>query len=110
PALVVVESAGLRPRAERQHRRGVALPLEAVRRREQVNAAALVIAEVLPALGRGCLRIPERVAEAADVLRDDDVAAPVDDAPPEIRVLEMDAVERRVDGEVIVFHGVVDAN
>ena len=56
------------------------------------------------------MRIQERVAEATHHVGDDDVAVAVDLAASLVRPVEVDAVGRGVDGEMVLFPRVVDAD
>ena len=108
--LVVVVGAALGAGPERQDDVAPPRPVVAVGRGVEVEAAPLVVREVLPALVGRRLRVPERIAEAAHHVRDHDVAVAVDLAAPLIGPVEMDAVGRGVDGEVVLFPRVVDAD
>ena len=108
--LVVVVRAALGAGPERQDDVAPPRPVVAVGRGVEVEAAPLVVREVLPALVGRRLRVPERIAEAAHHVGDHDVAVAVDLAAPLVGPVEVDAVGRGVDGEVVLFPRVVDAD
>ena len=108
--LVVVVGAALGAGPEGQDDVAPPRPVVAVGRGVEVDAAPLVVREVLPPLVGLALRVPERVAEAAHHVGDDDVAVPVDLAAPLVGPVEVDPVGRGVDHEMVLLHRVVDAD
>ena len=53
-ALVIIKSTRLRPRSKRQRRHLRSLPVVSVRRRVQIDPAAMIVGEILPTLLRSC--------------------------------------------------------